>query len=73
MATNDRVILQYIVLRKDLWGNSENPWPLGAVVAQGCHAATAALWMFKDDEITKSYCSEEKIDEMHKVIYFGGW
>ena len=29
--------LQYVVLRKDLW--KEMKWPLGSIVAQGCHAA----------------------------------
>lgn len=43
-------------------------WPLGAVVAQGCHAATAALWMSKDEAATRSYCSEGNLDSMHKAV-----
>jgi peptidyl-tRNA hydrolase len=35
----DRLI-QYIVIRKDLVGKQ---WSMGAIVAQGCHAATAAI------------------------------
>lgn len=47
------VIIQYIVLRKDLW--AEKKWPLGSVVAQACHASTAAMHMFRDDADTVSY------------------
>jgi peptidyl-tRNA hydrolase len=36
--------------------------------AQGCHAATAALWLSKDDPTTQSYCSPEMLDSMHKVV-----
>uniref|UniRef100_A0A8C6E0K8 peptidyl-tRNA hydrolase n=1 Tax=Moschus moschiferus TaxID=68415 RepID=A0A8C6E0K8_MOSMO len=37
-----QILVQYLVLRKDL---SQAPfsWPAGAVVAQACHAATAAF------------------------------
>eukprot|EP00213_Chloropicon_mariensis_P007605 CAMPEP_0197473040 /NCGR_PEP_ID=MMETSP1309-20131121/4334_1 /TAXON_ID=464262 /ORGANISM="Genus nov. species nov., Strain RCC998" /LENGTH=148 /DNA_ID=CAMNT_0043011949 /DNA_START=308 /DNA_END=754 /DNA_ORIENTATION=- len=65
------VLLQYVVLRRDLWQQKEENdyvWPLGAVVAQGCHASTAALWLSKDDNTTKQYCSEENIDNMHKAV-----
>ena len=58
-------ILQYVILRKDLW--KELKWPLGSVVAQGCHAATAALWLSKDQKITQTYCAPVNIDHMHKV------
>lgn len=68
-ATNDEVLLQYVVLRKDLWTKLD--WPLGSTVAQGCHAATAALWLSRDSEYTKKYCGEDNLDRMHKVyIYF---
>jgi peptidyl-tRNA hydrolase len=43
-------------------------WPLGSIVAQGCHAATAALWLSKDQPITQTYCAPENIDHMHKVV-----
>ena len=43
-------------------------WPLGSVVAQGCHAATAALWESKDTANTQQYCSAENIGQMHKVV-----
>lgn len=35
----DVPIVQYVVLRKDLW--SEKGWPLGSIVAQACHASSA--------------------------------
>eukprot|EP00197_Chlamydomonas_leiostraca_P007025 CAMPEP_0202861616 /NCGR_PEP_ID=MMETSP1391-20130828/2955_1 /ASSEMBLY_ACC=CAM_ASM_000867 /TAXON_ID=1034604 /ORGANISM="Chlamydomonas leiostraca, Strain SAG 11-49" /LENGTH=149 /DNA_ID=CAMNT_0049541033 /DNA_START=145 /DNA_END=594 /DNA_ORIENTATION=- len=59
-------VLQYVVLRKDLW--QELKWPLGSVVAQACHASTAAMWMNKDDEVTCQYLSEANLDHMHKVV-----
>lgn len=59
-------VVQYVVLRRDLWGDLK--WPLGSIVAQACHASTAALWMFKDDPITTSYCSGEALDNMRKVL-----
>lgn len=58
-------LVQYVVLRKDLW-NSLN-WPLGSIVAQACHASTAALWLSKDDGATLAYCAPEKLDHMHKA------
>ena len=58
-------LLQYVILRKDLW--TDMKWPLGSVVAQGCHAATAALWMSRDLPTTLEYCAPENIDHMHKV------
>ena len=58
--------LQYVILRRDLW--KEMNWPLGSIVAQGCHAATAALWLSRDQPITQAYCAPENIDHMHKVV-----
>ncbi len=34
-------LVQYLVLRKDLWSSLK--WPLGSIIAQACHASTAAL------------------------------
>ena len=34
-------IVQYVVLRKDLW--VEKGWPLGSIVAQACHASSAGV------------------------------
>ncbi|GAB4817114.1 hypothetical protein N2152v2_004160 [Parachlorella kessleri] len=60
------VVLQYVVLRRDLWG--ELGWPLGSVVAQGCHASTAALWLSRESPATQQYCSPGNLDHMHKVV-----
>ena len=57
--------MQYVVLRRDLW--AVLGWPLGSVVAQACHAATAALWLSREEPATSSYCAAESIDHMHKV------
>jgi hypothetical protein len=61
-ATDDPLV-QYVVLRSDLW--SKEKWPLGSVAAQACHAATAAMWMFREDAHTLAYCSD--IDRMRKA------
>eukprot|EP00238_Polyblepharides_amylifera_P009730 CAMPEP_0196580112 /NCGR_PEP_ID=MMETSP1081-20130531/27038_1 /TAXON_ID=36882 /ORGANISM="Pyramimonas amylifera, Strain CCMP720" /LENGTH=121 /DNA_ID=CAMNT_0041899899 /DNA_START=242 /DNA_END=604 /DNA_ORIENTATION=+ len=60
-------LVQYVVLRKDL-GEGGLGWPLGSITAQACHASTAALWMSKDQETTKEYCSQDNLDNMHKVV-----
>ena len=56
------VILQYVVVRSDLG------WPLGALVAQACHASSAAIAvaLTKGDEATKTYV--DSLDSMHKVV-----
>ncbi|MBA0568420.1 hypothetical protein Golob_005917 [Gossypium lobatum] len=61
--TDDDVLLQYVVLRRDLI----DKWPLGSVVTQGCHASVSAIWSHKDDPHTLQYCSPDNIDSMHKV------
>ncbi|RWS07080.1 peptidyl-tRNA hydrolase PTRHD1-like protein [Dinothrombium tinctorium] len=52
--------LQYIVVRGDL------NWPLGAIIAQGCHACVAAIAKNLDTENTKNYLN--KLESMHKVV-----
>ena len=37
-------IVQYILIRGDLL--LKEAWPVGAVLAQACHAATAAIHLF---------------------------
>lgn len=59
-------VVQYVVLRRDLWRGLG--WPLGAVAAQACHAATAALWLSREDEVTRRYCEGPALDAMHKVV-----
>ncbi|KAI5750140.1 hypothetical protein M8J76_013156 [Diaphorina citri] len=56
-------IVQYILVRGDLISKLE--WPLGAVVAQACHASSAAIHLFYDDPVTQSYLKD--LDNMHKV------
>ena len=58
-------LVQYVVLRKDLWDNLK--WPLGSIIAQACHASTAALWLSRESDETLTYCSAEKLHHMHKV------
>ena len=65
-AENGDVVVQYVVLRRDLI----DTWPLGSVVTQGCHASVSAVWSNKDDPFTLDYCSPDKIDSMHKVMPF---
>ncbi|XP_065366136.1 putative peptidyl-tRNA hydrolase PTRHD1 [Calliphora vicina] len=57
-------IVQYIIVRSDL--KSALNWPLGAVIAQCCHAATAVMHLHADDDATKSYLAD--LDNMHKVV-----
>lgn len=57
-------IVQYIIVRSDL-KNALN-WPLGAVIAQCCHAATAIMHLHAEDEATKSYLAD--LNNMHKVV-----
>jgi peptidyl-tRNA hydrolase len=61
-------LVQYVVLRRDLW--RELGWPLGPVVAQGAHAATAALSqaLRSNNEHAHRYCSPENVAHMRKVV-----
>jgi hypothetical protein len=58
-------IVQWVVLRRDLW--TDIGWPLGPVVAQACHASAAAMFEHLDDALTQEYTSARHIDQMHKV------
>lgn len=64
-STREDVLVQYVILRKDLWAVQK--WPLGSVIAQGCHASTAALWSSRHDEFTSQYCAPDNLDHMRKV------
>ncbi|OQR67134.1 hypothetical protein BIW11_13704 [Tropilaelaps mercedesae] len=57
-------MIQYVVVRSDLM--EELKWPTGAVIAQACHASTAALHLFREDEDTQAYT--KNLDTMHKVV-----
>ncbi|XP_072218102.1 putative peptidyl-tRNA hydrolase PTRHD1 [Leuresthes tenuis] len=57
-------LVQYVVVRSDLVHKLS--WPLGAVITQACHAATAALHLSYGDPDTQRYLAE--LDSMHKVV-----
>ncbi|KAI3364471.1 hypothetical protein L3Q82_011265 [Scortum barcoo] len=57
-------LVQYVVVRSDLVHKLS--WPLGAVITQACHAATAAVHLYYGDPDTQRYLSE--LDSMHKVV-----
>lgn len=56
-------LLQYVVLRGDLL---KLGWPSGALVAQACHAVTAAIHTYYNEEDTQNYLSD--LNNMYKVI-----
>lgn len=57
-------LVQYVVVRSDLVHKLS--WPLGAVITQACHAATAVIHLHYTDEDTRRYL--EQLDYMHKVV-----
>ncbi|KAK3921718.1 Putative peptidyl-tRNA hydrolase PTRHD1 [Frankliniella fusca] len=57
-------IVQYVVVRGDLL--SQLGWPIGALIAQACHACTAVTHLHHDDEHMKAYLSD--LDNMRKVV-----
>ena len=58
--------MQFVVVRRDLLKDME--WPVGSVIAQACHACTAALWAHRNDACVQEYVSEQAIGAMHKVV-----
>lgn len=57
-------LVQYVVVSADIVRKLN--WPLGAVIAQCCHATTAVNHLHRDDAATVSYFSD--IERMHKVV-----
>lgn len=57
-------IVQYVIVRGDL--SSSMQWPMGAVIAQCCHATTAIGHLYRDDSTTQEYYAD--LDNMHKVV-----
>lgn len=57
-------LVQYIIINGEIV--SKLNWPLGAVIAQCCHAATAVNHITRDDTDTKAYFDD--LDNMHKVV-----
>ncbi|KAL4649204.1 putative peptidyl-tRNA hydrolase PTRHD1 [Arapaima gigas] len=64
MVDRARNLVQYVVVRGDLVRTLG--WPLGAVIAQSCHAATAVIHLNYSDPDTQEYLAE--LDTMHKVV-----
>ncbi|EHB05969.1 hypothetical protein GW7_04031 [Heterocephalus glaber] len=60
-----QILVQYLVLRKDL-SKAPFSWPVGALVAQACHTATAALHLHRDHSHTAAYLQE--LGHMCKVV-----
>ncbi|XP_016098126.1 putative peptidyl-tRNA hydrolase PTRHD1 [Sinocyclocheilus grahami] len=61
---SSRRLVQYVIVRSDLIHTLS--WPLGAVITQACHAATAAIHLHYSDPDTQEYLAE--LDSMHKVV-----
>lgn len=57
-------IVQYVIVRGDLLKTLQ--WPVGAVIAQACHACSAVIHLYHDDPYTQSYLAD--LDNMHKVV-----
>ncbi|KZC08565.1 PREDICTED: putative peptidyl-tRNA hydrolase PTRHD1 [Dufourea novaeangliae] len=57
-------IVQYVVVRGDLLKTMK--WPVGAIVAQACHACTAVMHLFYNDTYTQIYLAN--LDNMHKIV-----
>uniref|UniRef100_A0A914UQ39 peptidyl-tRNA hydrolase n=1 Tax=Plectus sambesii TaxID=2011161 RepID=A0A914UQ39_9BILA len=55
--------IMYLLLRRDLL--TELKWPLGALITQAAHAATAVLWENRTDDDVLKYM--EELDTMRKV------
>ena len=64
MATSINMIVQYILLRRDL--KKMKNYNDGAIIAQACHASSAILFKNIYDDLTKSYLTD--VDRMHKII-----
>ncbi|KAG8233121.1 hypothetical protein J437_LFUL012547 [Ladona fulva] len=56
--------VQYVVVRADLL--NELKWPVGAVIAQACHASVAVTHLHYEDENTKEYLAD--LENMHKIV-----
>ena len=59
-------LVQYIVLRRDL--QETEGWPLGALVAQGSHAAVAAVAEHWDTPACRAYVAPDAIKRMTKAV-----
>lgn len=57
-------IVQYVIVRSDLCKTLG--WPVGALLAQACHATTAVIHLFYQHEDTQKYLAD--LDNMHKIV-----
>ncbi|XP_063227876.1 putative peptidyl-tRNA hydrolase PTRHD1 [Bacillus rossius redtenbacheri] len=57
-------LVQYVVVRKDLLKALK--WPVGAVIAQACHACCAVIHLYYTDNNTQEYLKD--LDNMHKIV-----
>lgn len=64
MATSMNIVVQYILIRRDL--KKMKNYNDGAIIAQACHASSAILFKTYDNELTKVYLNDT--DRMHKII-----
>ena len=63
-TSEDDVLVQFVVVRRDLLKSME--WPVGSVIAQACHACLAVCWEQRDDPDVVRYLGN--VDSMHKVV-----
>mmetsp|Transcript_33698 Transcript_33698/g.103400 ORF Transcript_33698/g.103400 Transcript_33698/m.103400 type:complete len:169 (-) Transcript_33698:177-683(-) len=62
----DDPLVQYLVLRRDL--QETDAWPLGALIAQGAHAAVAAVARTWDTDETRAYVAPAALGSMTKAV-----
>jgi peptidyl-tRNA hydrolase len=61
-------LVQYIVVRRDLLQEPYN-WPMGALIAQGAHAAVAAIWRYRhQNAFVGQYCEEASGTQMRTLV-----
>lgn len=62
--TNKLLSIQYILIITD----NVVGWPLGAIVAQGCHAVTACMAKYRNLPEYQDYIADENIGQMRKAL-----
>jgi peptidyl-tRNA hydrolase len=68
MSQSTDPLVQYVVVRRDLLQAPFN-WPTGAVIAQGVHAAVAAVWRFREQSPhVQLYCEEAQGTQMRTLV-----
>jgi peptidyl-tRNA hydrolase len=61
---DEDTLVQYLLVRKDL------KWPTGALIAQACHASTAAIHESAGEADTVAYLRD--LANMHKIVLEAG-